>query len=389
MPASFYQRIAEELDVLRQAGQYRVLREIAEAGSTEVCWQGRRYVNLAGNDYLGLAADRDWRNRFYAECRQDTAQLGLSAASSRLLTGNHPFYGRLERSLGALYNNRAVLILNSGYHANLGILPAISRKGDLILADKLNHASLIDGLQLCQADYRRYRHLDYRHLEQLLSEARRNPEVREIFIVSESVFSMDGDLADLRHLAELRERYRAVLVLDEAHAVGVFGPAGAGLAEAQGVLGEVDFLVGTLGKAFGSAGAYVVTEPAAREYLVNKMRPLIFTTGLPPVVVAWTDFVVRHLPELAGRRDRVRQLAQQWREVLEARRLATGGNSQIVPLVAGSNPAAVALAERFQQAGILVFAIRPPTVPPGTARLRFSFSATLDDDVIARMADLV
>ena len=180
-----------------------------------------------------------------------------------------------------------------------------------------------------------------------------------------------------------------MLVLDEAHAVGVFGPAGAGLAEAQGVLGEVDFLVGTLGKAFGSAGAYVVTEPAAREYLVNKMRPLIFTTGLPPVVVAWTDFVVRHLPELAGRRDRVRQLAQQWREVLEARRLATGVNSEIVPLVAGSNPAAVALAERFQQAGILVFAIRPPTVPPGTARLRFSFSATLDDDVIARMADLV
>lgn len=217
-------------------------------------------------------------------------RLGLSAASSRLLTGNHSAYAVLEETLSALYAGRSVLVFNSGYHANIGILPALAGRDDLILSDKLNHASLIDGMRLSEATFRRYPHLDYAVLAEELRG--RCQQYRRVFIVSESVFSMDGDAADLHELVRLKEAYDAILLLDEAHAVGVYGANGAGLAAAHGLADRVDILVGTLGKAFGATGAYAVMDTAVRDYLINRMRPLIFTTALPPVVIAWGAFAV-------------------------------------------------------------------------------------------------
>ena len=207
----------------------------------------------------------------------------MTASASRLLTGNHPAYAALERDLSELYDGRAATVFSSGYHTNVGICSAMAGKNDLFLADKLCHASLIDGMRLSGASLRRFRHLDYEHLETLLKKG--SGEHRDVFIVSESVFSMDGDIADIERLVALKERYGATLIVDEAHAVGVFGERGLGVCERDGLTAEVDVLVGTFGKAWASFGAFAITDAVVRDYLINRMRPLIFTTALPPAVV--------------------------------------------------------------------------------------------------------
>ena len=214
-----------------------------------------------------------------------------------MLTGNFTVYEELETELAHLFGTEAALVFNSGYHANTGILPAVSDAQTLILADKLVHASLIDGIRLSAAKCIRYRHNDLAQLERLLKE--HHSAFRQIIIVTESIFSMDGDQADLPALAELKRRYGNVLLyVDEAHAFGVRGRQGLGCAEESGCTGDIDFLVGTFGKAAASAGAYIVCRKVIREYLVNRMRTLIFTTGLPPVNIAWTLFVVRRLADM-------------------------------------------------------------------------------------------
>ena len=372
---------------LEAAGRLRRLREITGVGAKAVL-EGREYWNFSGNDYLGVAGDAALRRAFY-ERMSDAGEpcWGLSAASSRLLTGNTPQYTLLETALSEWYGNgRAALVFNSGYHANVGILPALSRRGDIIFSDKLNHASIIDGLRLCEAEFRRYRHLDYEQLEDMLAQV--SPG-RRIFLVTESVFSMDGDVADLRGLAELKRKYGALLIVDEAHSAGVRGPRGTGLAMEQQVADEVDVLIGTFGKAFGSTGAYALMTPVLREYLVNRMRTLIFTTGLPPVVLAWSRFVLERMPELEDRRRALAQLAGELRAVIQRRGFATGGDSQVVPLLVGDDHAAGELAEKMRQGGILVFPIRPPTVPVGTARLRFSLNATLPEAAVRQVEALL
>ncbi len=379
----FYQRLREELDALKAASAYRSLREIDQSDHGRALLRGNPVWNLSGNDYLGIAGDEAWIRDFQARNRYTA----MSSASSRLLTGNHRAYRELEDNLGRFYGGRAALVFNSGYHANIGILPALAGKGDLILSDKLNHASMIDGLRLGQAEFKRYRHLDYEQLGNMLAEAQ--GKYRQLFIATESVFSMDGDLADLPRLAALKREFHAVLVVDEAHSVGCFGPGGAGLAARDGVLDDVDVMVGTLGKAFGSAGAYAITNEVLREYLVNTMRPFIFTTGMSPAAVAWTDYVLQHMPELDNRRADLARLGNRLRGVIRKHGFATLGESQIVPLIVGDNRKAGELAETFQNAGILVFPIRPPTVPAGTARLRFSLSARLPDSVIDRIDEVL
>lgn len=367
----FYRQFETELGQLREAGKLRELRTIDCCGAS-ARYEGRDYRNFSGNDYLGIAGDLELRREFYRE----VGPLGLSAASSRLLTGNSPQYASLEAALAKWYGHgRAALVFNSGYHANLGILPALSRKGDLILSDKLNHASIIDGLRLAEAEFKRYPHGDLARLEALLAEAAR--EDRRVFIVTESIFSMDGDRIDLAGVVKLKQRYGAFLIVDEAHSVGVTGPTGAGLAEAENLIGEIDIIVGTFGKAFGSAGAYAILAPVAREYLVNTMRTLIFTTGLPPVIAAWSEFVIGRIPAMNDRRVHLAKLGNRLREVIAAKNFRTFGDSQIVPLIVGGDRDALELAAKLRERGILVFAIRPPTVPAGTARLRFSLNATL------------
>lgn len=372
----FQAEIREELAGLERIGRYRSLRKIAPLPGGRAEFSGRVFCNLSGNDYMGISCNPELRREFYAQYPDlSSADLAQSAASSRLLTGNTPAYERLEHTLSSvLYPGKRAIVFNSGYHANLGILPALSSAKDLILSDKLNHASIIDGMRLCEAEFRRYRHLDLDHLEKLLRESQ--GKYHRIFIISETIFSMDGDAPDLKRLAELKKSYNAVLLLDEAHAVGLRGPRGAGLAAECGILEDVDVLIGTFGKAFGSTGAYAVLSEDLRAWLVNRMRPLIFTTGLPPVVLNWSDFVVRRCAAMDAEREHVRRMGIRLRELFAAAGGKTvPGDTQIVPLTLGGDQDALDAAEKFQAAGMLVFAIRPPTVPQGTSRLRFSLSA--------------
>lgn len=377
---TFQEELAKELTGLQDLGRFRSLRNIAPLPGGRAELDGKVYCNLSGNDYMGISCNPELRKEFYAQFPDlSTPELAQSAASSRLLTGNTPAYERLEHTLSTLlYPGRSALVFNSGYHANLGILPALTGSKDLILSDKLNHASIIDGMRLCEAEFRRYRHCDLDHLEKLLREAQ--GKYRRIFIISESIFSMDGDAPDLRCLAELKKTYDAVLLLDEAHAVGLRGPHGAGLAAECGILEDVDVLIGTFGKAFGSTGAYATVSPELRSFLINRMRPLIFTTGLPPVVLNWSDFVLRRCAAMDAERQHLRNLGIRLREIFRnAGGKTMDGDSQIVPLTIGGDKEALAAAEKFREAGQLVFAIRPPTVPQGTCRLRFSLSAAHTD----------
>lgn len=381
---NFYDDLQSDLIELENAGQLRELRSIRCRG-VEAELNGRTLLNFSGNDYLGVAGDAGLRREFYAAL-SDAAdpKWALSAASSRLLTGNAPEYDELETELAAIYGHgKTALCFNSGYHANIGILPALAGKNDLILSDKLNHASIIDALRLSEAEFKRYRHLDCDQLETMLKSSGHKRK----FIVSESIFSMDGDAADLKTLVELKERYGAILLVDEAHAVGVRGDRGGGMAVEQGLAGRIDVLIGTFGKAFGSTGAYAIVDPVLRQYLINFMRPLIFSTGLPPVAVAWTTFVLRKMPEFGPRREHLKKISALLRKIIRAADYATGGDTQIVPLMVGDNRAAVELAARLRDRGILVFPIRPPTVPPGTARLRFSLNAGLTAEHIRQAGD--
>ncbi|MDD4816920.1 MAG: 8-amino-7-oxononanoate synthase [Victivallaceae bacterium] len=380
MMDGFIEKISDELARLKSSGQFRTLRQTAVLSGGRAELDGRVYLNFSGNDYLGVAGDVELRREFYRRYADD---LPLPAATgSRLLGGDTPAHEQLEATISRLYGASA-LVFNSGYHANIGILPALTGRDDAVFSDKLNHASIIDGLRLCECKFRRYPHLDYDRLEAMLDEAWK--EGRRSFIVSESVFSMDGDTADIPRLIELKKRYHAVLVIDEAHSVGVRGRDGLGMC--AGFTDDVDVIVGTFGKAFGSAGAYCVTSPPLRDYLINFMRPFIFSTALPPVVALWSDFVLNRTADFAARRRRLAAMGGRVRAAVAAAGLRTLGDSQIVPAIVGENAPALALAEKMRAAGLLVFAVRPPTVPAGSSRLRFSLSAALPEETPELIAE--
>jgi len=380
------EQIARELEILKEKQRYRVLPDFGGGGGRYITVEGRQLLNLSSNDYLGLGADRELRSSWQAEQAEagDSGYLSFTSSSSRLLTGSHPLYGELEAALAREYGSEAALVFNSGYHANTGILPALSNRHDLILCDRLNHASIIDGIRIAEAEYRRYRHADLDHLEsQLESCAGR---YRQVFIVTESVFSMDGDLADLRRLVELKKRYGAMLIVDEAHGVGVYGDRGLGLCEALGVIGDIDIIIGTFGKSFASTGAFAVMRSLFSEFLVNTMRTLIFTTALPPVVLAWSLTAFRKQLGMREARQRLLGLASGLRGELRESGFAVPGESHIVPVVLGEDRSAVGMAAELREAGFHALPVRPPTVPENSARLRFSLRADLLPEDIDSLA---
>ncbi len=387
----FTEYLSASLAELEHRGCRRRLCETAPGEKGTVRCGGREMVNLSGNDYLGLGGDGSLRECFWNIFGKDlrSGESALTSSSSRLLTGSSPACARLEETLSRWYGGRAALVFSSGWHANTGILPALAGKRDLILADKLVHASLIDGMRLAESEFFRYGHLDMDRLESLLN-ARREKYDR-VFIVTESVFSMDGDEADLRKLAELKKRFDCVLVVDEAHAVGVRGPEGRGLAAEAGVSESIDVLVGTFGKALGSAGAYAVTAPETKDYLINKMRSFIFTTALPPVILNWSCFAVEQVKKMDEERAKLRRMGVRLREIfrkIDAKRTIPGV-SQIVPWITGSEESATALAAHWREKGYLVFPIRVPTVPRGRARLRISLSAALPEETVEKLGELL
>ncbi len=383
------EQLRAELDRIREQGLYRQTIPARHEGGGRIRVGGADFLNLASNDYLGLACDPDLLAEFYA--RLDPAALpgdfGPGSTASRLMTGNHGLYQRLEEGLAGMYSRPRALVFNSGYHCNIGILPALAGRQDLVLADKLCHASLIDGMRLCRARVIRYPHLDYDRLQALLEEHR--PRHRQVFLVTESIFSMDGDLADLRRLVRLKEAWQAVLYVDEAHAVGTRGSRGLGLAGEQGVVADIDLLVGTFGKAWGGQGAWLLCRQTVADYLVNTARSLIFTTALPPVSLAWLCFLLPRIQRLERQRRHLRDLAARLRRELGRQGLATRGESNIVPVMIGDAARAVATAEALRRHGFWVNAVRPPTVPAGTARLRISLTAAMDWQQLAPLPGLI
>ena len=375
------EQMQQELQQLKEHSNLRRLPEMIHAGR-EVIVDGRLMLNLSSNDYLGLATNRELREEFLNTLTPETFL--PSSSSSRLLTGNFTIYEELEAELARQFGTEAALIFNSGYHANTGILPAVSDAQTLILADKLVHASLIDGIRLSSARCIRYRHNDLTQLERLLTE--HHTAYRQIIIVTESIFSMDGDQADLSALIRLKQTYDNVLLyVDEAHAFGVRGNCGLGCAEEAGCIPDIDFLVGTFGKAAASAGAYIVCSRVLREYLVNRMRTFIFTTALPPVNIAWTLFVIRKLAGMQQRREHLAHISLMLREALQTRGYACPSVSHIIPMILGPSADTILRAEQLQRHGFYALPVRPPTVPEGTSRIRFSLTAEIRKEEIEEM----
>ena len=381
----FYDRIRTELDELKSLDRYRVLPDITARDGKDIEVNGERLLNLSSNDYLGLGDDKELLEGYGR--RFGKSSHAMTSSSSRLLTGNHPLYDQLETALAALYGRQSAMVFNSGYHANIGILPALCNRHDLVLSDRLNHASIIDGMKIAESPYQRFRHCDYDHLEELLEGAR--GRYRQIFIVTESVFSMDGDLADLARLVALKEKYGAFLIVDEAHGVGVFGERGLGLSETAGMVPQIDIITGTFGKALASTGAYAVMSSLVREYLLNTMRSFIFTTALPPVILGWSLLTLERQASMVSERAALLRLAARLRNELIGRGFDVPGESHIVPVVTGGNDLAVALAARLKDAGFLCMPVRPPTVPEKGARIRISLRSTLSWEDIARIPEII
>lgn len=375
------EQMQQELQELKEKSNLRKLPAITHEGRNVIV-DGQRMLNLSSNDYLGLANDRKLRQEFRETLTTETFL--PTSSSSRLLTGNFSIYDRLEQQLADSFGTEAALTFNSGYHANTGILPAVSNTHTLILADKLVHASLIDGIRLSTAKCIRYRHNEYNQLERLLQV--NHSEYERIIVVTESIFSMDGDEADLRELVRLKKQYPNVLLyVDEAHAFGVRGQRGLGCAEEQDCINDIDFLVGTFGKALASAGAYIVCRKVIREYLINKMRTFIFTTALPPVTVQWTSFMLERLAGFRQRRETLRFLSNQLREALKNKGYDCPSTSHIVPLITGESCVAIRKAEELQRKGFYALPVRPPTVPEGTSRIRFSLTAEVRESEMEKL----
>ena len=384
---SLLDHYAEQLDQLRQQGNFRQFRSNQQQGKT-IEIQQQQMLNLSSNDYLGLASDLRLREQFFDET--PNAQRLMSASSSRLLTGNFPAYEQLEATLTQLFHGRAALLFNSGYHMNIGILPALADAKTLILADKLVHASMIDGIRLSSAKYLRYRHNDLAHLQQLLTQYHADENYERIIVVTESIFSMDGDETDLVALVALKQQFaKVMLYVDEAHAIGVRGQQGLGCAEQYGVIDAIDFLVGTFGKAVASIGGYLICDPIIRDYLINRMRPLIFSTAQPPICMAWTQFMLNQIVHMQAQRQHLAALSQYMQHGIRAKGFVCPSTSQIVPVMIGDSTATVSKAQQLQAAGFYVMPVRPPTVPKGSSRLRICLNTQFETEDLTPLLDLL
>ena len=380
-------RYAAQLDDLKQQGNLRQFTSHTQQGRS-INIGGHQMLNLASNDYLGLAANVQLREQFFDETPNDLRV--MSSSSSRLLTGNFPEYEQLEASLSQAFAGRAALLFNSGYHMNIGILPALSDAKTLILADKLVHASMIDGIRLSAAKYVRYRHNDLAHLEQLLKKYHSDESFDRIIVVTESIFSMDGDETDLAALVRIKQQFaKVMLYVDEAHAIGVRGEHGLGCAEQYGVIEEIDLLVGTFGKALASVGGYLICHSILRDYLINSMRPLIFSTAQPPICMAWSNFIFQKVLDLNTQRQHLHAMSQYLQQALRSKSFACPSSSQIVPVIIGESAKTVAKAQQLQQAGFYIMPVRPPTVPKHSSRLRICLSTQITQSDLDQLLPLL
>ena len=375
--------IHERLEEIRDRGLYRRLRCVSGPQGPRVLLDGTPVLLLCSNNYLGLAD----HPRVREAAAEAAMRYGAGSGASRLISGNMTIHRRLEEALADFKGAEACLLFGSGYLANSGVVSALTREGDVVFSDALNHASIIDGCRLSRAETFVYDHCDVDHLEWGLREA----EGRGALIVTDGVFSMDGDVAPLRDIVELAQRYDARVMVDEAHGTGCVGPGGRGLVAEQGLEQEVDVIVGTLGKALGSYGAYVLCEETMAKFLINTARTLIFSTALAPPSVAAAIAALDLLREQPRRVEKLQRNSRVLREALAEAGVGVddGQSTPIVPLIVGDADAAVAASDRALERGIFAPAIRPPTVPEGTSRLRLAVMASHTKTELREAAELL
>lgn len=359
--------LEEELKGLKELGRLRELKWIGSRLSNRVKVGGREVFLFCSNDYLGISQALSLKE----EALRAIEEWGVGAPSSRSIAGSLLIHKQLEEELAKFKGAEAALLFPTGYMANIAILTSLVGEGDLILSDQYNHASIIDGSRLSRAEVWVYRHRDMDHLEDLLKRSRH----RRKLIVTDGVFSMEGDIAPLKELRELSDRYGAFLVVDDAHATGVLGQEGRGTPEHFGLLGQVEVQMGTMGKALGVMGAFVAGEKVLIDYLINKARTFMYTTSLPPPLVGILFGALRILKEEKWRREKLWQNTRMFREGLKRLGFDVLGDTPIVPIIIGDEKLTMEFSRRLLEEGVYVQGIRPPTVPEGTSRLRFSISA--------------
>jgi len=365
--------VRAELAALEAAHRLRVPRVVDGRQGVVVRVDGREVVSFASNDYLGLAGDK----RIADAAAESLERDGMGAGASRLVVGNHRQHVELEAAVADWMRRPGVRLFNAGYAANIGVITTLVGVGDVVFSDELNHASIIDGCRLSRARIEVFPHRDVSALDGALARS----SGRRKLVVTESLFSMDGDETDLGAVAEVCKRHGAVLLVDEAHAIGVAGDEGRGLCAAVGVVPDV--LVGTFGKALGSFGAFAVSSESVAALLWNRARPFVFSTGLPPSVASGNRTAVRIVREADSLRRNLHARAAQLR--MQAN-VGGAGVSPIAPLVVGDDAAVMRKTEELLGKGLYVQGIRPPTVPEGTARLRISLSASHTEEQVARLA---
>jgi len=370
------------LGQVKQRDLYRALHTYQPIDATHVQSEGKTYLMLASNNYLGLTHCRAVQQAAV----EAIAKYGTGSGGARLTTGTHPLYSPLEEELAAFKGTEAALIFNTGYMANVGVISALLGKDDVIFSDELNHASIIDGCRLARARTVVFRHSDMEHLAELLAST---PCSGRRLIVVDGVFSMDGDIAPLAAIVELAERYDAIVMVDDAHGTGVIG-GGRGTAAHFGLKGKVQVQMGTLSKALGSEGGYVAGSRQLIEYLINKARSFIFSTALAPATVAAARAALAEIQKRPELVDKLAANAWFMREKLTAAGLSVEpGQTPIIPVIVGEAGVAVELAKELKEAGLIITAIRPPTVPHGASRLRLTVSAAHNQDELARAADQI
>ena len=372
--------IDKELSRRRSAQQHRNLRDITPLSASTVQVDGRTMVNFSSNDYLGISKHPELGRR----AGEFTEQYGNGSTASRLICGSLDCFTALEQKLAALKQVESVLIFNSGFQANLSIIPALADNSSLVLSDQLNHNSIIQGVTLARCTKQLFDHNDLDHLEHLLKHHQDKGQSRTL-IVTESVFSMDGDQADIDRLVELSEAYNAILIVDEAHATGVLGEQGMGLTAGK----RVDITIGTFGKALGSFGAYIASSAKIRDYLINCCNGFIYTTALPPAILGAVDAALDVIADMDEVRARLQDNAQLLRHRLQQLGYDTGNSTtQIIPVLLGDEKRTLAMSVKLEQAGFLATAIRPPTVPMGESRIRIALSAAHSREQIEALVEV-
>ncbi len=361
----------------------RTLKPVDGRQGPYVVIAGKRYLDLCSNDYLGLSG----HPALWAAAQQAWGTYGFGATGSRLLSGDTAVFHALETDVAQLKQTESALFLNAGFSANVGILSAIVGPSDLVLMDRLCHASIVDGVRLSGSRFLRFRHLDWAHLKSLLSIHR--SESKRLLIVTESVFSMDGDISDLAELVRIKTHYGAELYVDESHATGVYGDNGAGMTAVYGVEKAVDWVMGTFGKALGGFGAYFAGPAVRREHLIQHCRSLIYATAVPPMIAAANRAALALLAQEPTHRQRLLETTQWFRNTLAERGIQALGSTPIVPIVLGTDERATAVANALCEAGFWARPIRYPSVPKDQARIRLTLNSLMPQEELGQLIDVL